>query len=117
MECPDGIGLGCGMWEMPVRIKKKSSPHLCGGRVSTDRFHFTIKIQRFLFIVECCCILIIYYCWQAPSAYLPSRAGEMASFVKNSCSVYVNGLLPRPRSFVVGSFFHLGTLLLIAQAK
>ena len=42
VECPDGIGLGCGVWEMPLRIKKKSSPHLCGGRVLTDRSHFTI---------------------------------------------------------------------------
>ena len=41
----------------------------------------------------------------------------MASFVESSCFVYVIGLPPRPRSFVVGSFFHLGTLLLIAQAQ
>ena len=119
VERPDGIGLGGGVWEMHERIrKKKSSPRLCGGRVSTDRFHFTFKIQMLLFIVvECCCSFIIYYCWQAPSAYLLSRAGEMDSFVKNSCFVHVNGLSPRPACFVVGSFFHLRTLLLIAQAR
>ena len=48
---------------------------------------------------------------------MPSRAGEIASFVKNSCFVYVIGRAPRLGSFVAGSFFHLGTLLLIAQAQ
>ena len=41
----------------------------------------------------------------------------MASFVKNSCFVYVIGRPAEPLPFVVGSFFHLGTLLLIAQAQ
>ena len=41
----------------------------------------------------------------------------MSSFVKNSRFVYVIGLASKPCSFVVGSFFHLGTLLLIAQAQ
>ena len=77
----------------------------------------TVVVGGVAVVVEYCCILIIYYCWQAPSAYLPSRAGEMASFVKNSCFVYVNRLPARPPPFVVGSFFHLGTFLLIAQAQ
>ena len=100
VECPDGVGLG-------------------GGKQSLRRDFFSPNksIRNEIIVVECCCILIIYYCWQAPSAYLPSRAGEMASFVKNSCFVYVSGLAPRPCSFVVGSLFHLRTLLLIAQAQ
>ena len=41
----------------------------------------------------------------------------MASFVKNSCFVCLIGLPGELGPFVVGSFFHLGTLLLIAQAQ
>ena len=83
---------------------------------SSDHQNSSRGDARFI-VVECYCILIIYYCWEASSAYLPSRAGQMASLVKNSCFVYVNGLAPRPSCFVVGSFFHLRTLLLIAQAR
>ena len=52
VECPDGIGLSCGVWEMPVPLKKRIASHLCGGRVLAGRFHFTINIQMLLFVVQ-----------------------------------------------------------------
>ena len=41
VECPDRIGLGCGVWEMRMRRINRVRPHLGGGGVLTDRFHFT----------------------------------------------------------------------------
>ena len=86
------------------------------GRVLAERFLFTKKSNA-IKIIECCCILINYYCWQAPSAYLPSRARRMTSFVKISCSVGVERLPPRPVPFVVGPFFHFWNRYFYAQAQ
>ena len=59
----------------------------------------------------------MYCCWLPSGASLRSRAGKIASFVNNSRFVYVNGFAPKPRSFVVGSFYRLETLLFYAQAR
>ena len=60
MECPDGIGLGCGVWEMPVRIKTKSSPHLCGGGVLNDRCHFKLKFKYFSTCFSSFVVVVVY---------------------------------------------------------
>ncbi len=52
VECPDGIGLGGGVWEMRVRIKKKSSPTFGGERVLAEWFLITTNIQMLL---DYCC--------------------------------------------------------------
>jgi hypothetical protein len=59
-------------------------------------------------IIECCCILINYYCWQASSAYLPSRARRMTSFVKISCSVGVERYTARWVLLLLELFFAFG---------
>ena len=59
--------------------------------------------------VECCCILIIYYCWQASSASLPSRARRMTSFVKIFRSVGVERLALTGVLLLLTLFFIFGT--------
>ena len=59
--------------------------------------------------IKCCCILIIYYCWQASSATLPSRARRMTSFVKIFRSVGVERLPLRSLLLLLALFFIFGT--------
>ena len=71
VECLDGIGLGCGVWEMRMRRINRVRPTLRWGR--SPNFPICLSneipfVQFFIVVVECCCILIIYYCWQAPGA-------------------------------------------------
>ena len=80
-----------------------------------ERFLIATNLQVLFF--KCCCILIIYYCWQASSAYLPSRARRMTSFVKIFRSVGVERLTTTTGLFVVGSFFHIWNLLFDAPAQ
>ena len=103
-ECPDDIGLGCGVWEMRVQYLKKVHPTYVGQSPS-GAISFHKKKSNAIKIIECCCILIIYYCWQASRATLPSRARRMTSFVKISCSVGVERLTLRGVLLLLTLFF------------
>ena len=107
---------GCGR-RASTYIKKVHPTFVGQSPSGVISFHNCNSIRNEIIVVECCCILIIYYCWQASSASLLSRARRMTSFVKNSCFVYVIGLAPQTGSFVVGSFFHIWTLLFDAPAR
>ena len=68
-------------------------------------------------VVECCCILIINYCWHPSTPSLASGLRQMTSFVKIFRSVGVERLAPQACSFVVGAFWcHSRTYFLCARA-
>ena len=95
--------VGFGVWAVPYRELKTFPMEGCSLRSvgsNSKEDPFLVKI-----IVECCCIFIIYYCWQGSTPYIASGLDGMTSFVKNSRLVETKPLSPNPCSFVVESFF------------
>ena len=89
VECPDQIGrdAGCGRsagGELSIKFPPVmwGKSRAVGVGILREGIFFPDKI----IVVECCCIFIIYYCWTPPRASVVSRADEMPTFVKISCS-------------------------------
>ena len=104
VECPDQIGRDAGCGRSAGGELSLQFPPLMWGK---GRAVGVGVLREGIFlpdkIIECCCIFIIYYCWTPPRAYLLSRADEMPTFVKISCSA-AEGRLPPDRVVLLLSF-------------